>query len=309
MEASRSVTLNNGEKIPIVGFGTFLCAKGEIGEAIKVAINTGYRHIDCAYVYGNEKEIGDALQELFKQNVVKREDLFITSKLSPSSMHSNDAIENALGETLSNLQVGYLDLYLVHLPIAVEKIDGVAHPKRLKGFGLQDVWRKMEDLQTKGLTKSIGVSNYNVQTLNDLLNYAKISPVVNQVERHPYFPQNELLDFCTQNKVFLTAYCSLGSRGFEQRTKDANVVDLVDNPVIKGIASQYGKTTAQVLLRWSVDTNVMCIPKSSNHSRIKENFDIFDFKLNEKDLQSINELGKVGLRMFASPFEISHAFY
>jgi len=303
------VTLNNGKQMPIVGYGTFLCPKGEIGEALKDAINIGYRHIDCAYVYGNEKEIGDTLQELFKQNVVKREDLFITSKLSPYTMDSNDAIENALGETLKNLQVGYLDLYLVHLPFAVEKVNGVAQPKRLRGFGLQDVWRKMEDLQTKGLTKSIGVSNYNVETMNDLLNYAKIPPVVNQVERHPYFPQNELLDFCTINKVYLTAYCSLGSRGFEPRAKDPNVADLVDNQVIKGIASKYGKSTAQVLLRWSVETNVICIPKSSKPLRIKENFDVFDFKLSEADLQSINELGKVGLRMFNCPFEIPHAFF
>jgi alcohol dehydrogenase (NADP+) len=292
-----NVKLNNGRDMPIIGFGTFLSAKGEIGDAIKAAIECGYRHIDCAYVYNNEKEIGDALQELFQKKVVTREELFITSKLSASMMHP-DEVQKGIKETLANLQVGYLDLYLVHIPVPIESVDGKTRPRKLNGYGLQDVWRKMEQCVDNGQTKSIGVSNYNVQTMLDVINYAKIQPVVNQVERHPYLPQNELLKFCMDNNVYLTGYGSLGSRGLESRAKKPDVVDLIESDVVKAIASAHGKTPAQVLLRWSVDTNVICIPKSVNPTRIKENFNIFDFKLTEKDLESLASLGHVGLRMF-----------
>lgn len=292
-----NVKLNNGREMPIVGFGTFLSAKGEIGDAVKTAIEVGYRHIDCAYVYNNEKEIGDALQNLFQRKVVTREELFITSKLSAAMMHP-DEVEKAIKETIDNLQVGYLDLYLVHLPIPIETVDGKIRGRRLQGFGLQDVWRKMEQCLESGLTRSIGVSNYNVQTLNDLLNYARIPPVVNQVERHPYLPQDELVKFCMDNGVYVTGYGSLGSRGLESRAKRPDLPELIDSDLIKAIASAHGKTPAQVLLRWSVDTNVICIPKSVNSVRIKENFDIFDFKLTEKDLADLAPLGSAGLRMF-----------
>jgi len=293
------VKLNNGKEMPIIGYGTFLSSKGEIGPALKSAIKAGYRHIDCAYVYNNEKEIGDSLQDLFKEGSIKREDLFLTSKLPAGSMHPDD-IEKAFKESLVNLQVPYLDLYLVHLPVPIESVDGKSRPRRLNGFGLQDVWRKMEHLVNIGLTKSIGVSNYNCQTLNDLLNYALIPPVVNQVERHPYLPQEKLLKYCMDNQVYLTAYGSLGSRGLESRAKLPELVELVDSSVILNIAKAHKKTAAQVLLRWSVDTNVICIPKSVNDLRIKENIDIFDFKLSKEELESIASLGGVTLRIVYS---------
>jgi len=303
------VKLNNGREMPIIGYGTFLSAKGEIGSGIKTAIQNGYRHIDCAHVYNNEKEIGDALQELFNEKVVTREELFITSKLSASSAHP-DEVEKALKVTIENLQVGYLDLYLMHQPIPVESFDGKMRPRRLNGYGLQDIWRSMEKCCTEGLTKSIGVSNFNVQTMNDVLNYAKIQPVINQVERHPYLPQKELLKFCTDNNVFLTAYSSLGSRGLENRAKNPEIAELVDSVAINTLASKFGKTPAQVLLRWSVDSNVICIPKSINSVRIKENFDIFDFKLSGEDMEFIaSSLGHVGLRLFSQDWTGAPVFF
>jgi len=292
-----SVKLNNGNVMPILGYGTFLSKPGEIGDAIKVAVEVGYRLIDCAQVYENEKDIGDALQDLFKRNVVKREDLFITSKLAAGKMHPDD-VESAIKETLNNLQCGYLDLYLVHIPIPVEAVDGKIRPRRLNGYGMQDTWRKMEEVCNKGLTKSIGVSNFNVQLLNDCLNYAKIKPTVNQVERHPYLPQNELLQFCRENDIYVTAYGSLGARGLDSRAKKDGLVDLIDSPVISSIAKTHNKTPAQVLLRWSVDSNVICIPKSVTSDRIKQNFEVFDFKLSTNDLEEIGKLGDQELRMF-----------
>jgi len=295
--------------MPILGFGTFLSQKGEIGEAIKIAIASGYRHIDCAPVYGNEKEIGVALQELFKQNVVTRGDLFITSKLPPGKLHPED-VEATLKETLLDLQLEYLDLYLVHLPIPVESVDGKTCARRLKGFGLQDTWRKMESCYSRGLTKAIGVSNYSIQTLNDCLNYAVVPPVVNQIERHPFLPQLELLNFCKLNNVYLTAYGALGAKGFSNRAKlPDKEVDLLDHNIIKQVATRHGKSPAQVLIRWSVDSNVIVIPKSVNETRIKENFNVADFKLTQDDMNEISTLGSAAFRFFSHPFDLPYSAF
>jgi len=241
--------------------------------------------------------------------VIKREDLFITSKLPPGKLHPDD-VENTLRTTLADLQLDYLDLYLVHLPVAVESVDGKTVARRLKGVGLQDTWRKMEKCFTSGLTKSIGVSNYNIQALNDCLNYAEIPPSVNQVERHPFLPQTDLVDFCRLNNVHLTAYGALGAKGFSNRASlPDNQVDLLDNKIIHQVAERHGKSPAQVLIRWSLDCNVIVIPKSVNANRIKENFNVFDFKLTESDLKEISTLGSLSFRYFSHPFDLSYSAF
>jgi len=202
-------------------------------------------------------------------------------------------VDSSLAQTLKDLQLAYLDLYLVHLPLAIQTVDGKSSVARHKGFGLQDVWRDMEKAADAGLAKSIGVSNYPVITLNDCLNYARIPPAVNQVEIHPYFSQEKLVKFCQENKVEVTAYASLGAPGLQRE----NNVTLLSDPVIKTIADAHKKSTAQVLLKWAVQKNIMVIPKSVNPERLSENFNIFDFTLSEADVTQINGLNR-NLRSF-----------
>lgn len=293
-----TVTLNNGTKMPILGYGTFLSKPGEIGPAVKEAIHAGYVHIDCAKVYNNEPEIGKAFSEIFKEGKVKREDLWITSKLSAMCMHPDEVIP-CLKSTLKDLQLDYLDLYLIHIPVpAKEESKDKTVARRLNGYGMQDIWRQMEAANKQGLCKAIGVSNFTVLLLNDCLNYAKVPPAVNQVERHPYFSQQELLSFCKENNVHMTAYASLGAPGLERGTLlSTHLVPVLEDETIKKIADKYNKKPSQVLLRWSIESDVSVIPKSVNSERIKENIDVFDFKLTKDEVKQIDGLNK-NLRSF-----------
>jgi len=288
-----TITLNNGKKMPMVGYGTFLSKPGEIGPALKTAIEIGYRHIDCAAVYDNEKEIGEALAEIFKSGTVKREDLWITSKLPVGKMHPDEVLD-ALKKTLKDLQLDYLDLYLIHNPVPALQEEGKKPVvRRLKGYGLQDIWRKMEEAVDKGLTKSIGLSNAPVVCVNDVLNFAKIPPAVNQYERHPYHSQPELTKWCQEQGVAVTAYSSLGNPG-HQKDREVNVLK---DEVVMEIAKKHNKTVPQILLRWSLEHNVICIPKSVTKERIKENFECTDFTLSKEEIKKIDDLNK-NLRSF-----------
>lgn len=298
--------LNTGATMPALGFGTFLSAPGEVGSAVKAALQAGYRQIDCAAVYGNQKEIGDVFTEIFndKNSGIKREDIFITSKLAPFQARPDGEVKQRLQETLKDLQLDYLDLWLIHQPTVVEddptydgkhRIIGKFRPVRNQGWGLQDIWRGMEECQTAGLTKAIGVSNYNAQTLNDCLSYAKIAPAVNQIERHPYLAQPEMLKMCQVNGVIVTGYAPLGAPGL---FGGATEVALLQHDTITGLAKKYSKTAAQILIRWAMDTGTVTIPKSVKPSRIGENFTVLDFKLSDEDLAEIAKMD-CGKRLFA----------
>jgi len=293
------VLLNNGTAMPALGLGTFLSDPGVVGKAVVQALKAGYRHIDCAAMYGNEKEIGAALKNLFADKTagIKRSDVWITSKIVPSDMRP-DNVKKALTKTLHDLQLKYLDLYLVHQPVPLEldptydgshRIIGKYKPLRGVGFGIQDIWRAMEGCQAAGLTKAIGVSNFHSQLLNDLLCYAHVRPAVNQVERHPYFSQSKLVEFCSKWGIAVTGYAPLGAPGLY----GAGATDkLLDNVTVTGIASKYKKSAAQVLIRWAIDTGCITIPKSSNPKRIAENIGVFDFELTAEDLAALNTLNK-----------------
>ncbi|ORX84109.1 Aldo/keto reductase [Anaeromyces robustus] len=272
----RTVTLNTGAKMPIIGLGTFLSEPQKVYEAVKKALKVGYKHIDCAYYYKNEKEVGKGLQECFKEGI-KREDIFITSKLW-NAFHRSELVAKGLEKTLEDLQLDYVDLYLIHWPFS-QKPGSEKFGENLEEVPILDTWKEMEKLYKSGKAKAIGVSNFNINLLKDFIEKAEIKPAVNQVELHPYLPQQKLVDFCHANNIQVTAYCPLG--------RASNPKDL-DDPIINEIAKKNNMTPAQVALSWNVQRNVIVIPKSVTPSRIEENFQIKE--LNKEDIDKINSI-------------------
>lgn len=288
---SNLLTLNNKKQIPSVGLGTWRSAKGKVGEAIEYAIiKSNYRHIDCASVYGNEKEIGNAFDKVFGPGKVKREEVFITSKLWNTDHHPSN-VEAACRKTLTDLKLDYLDLYLVHWGIAFE-YGGELEPIDEKGMVKTenvptiDTWREMEKLVDKGLVKSIGVANFTVSMLVDLLSYARIKPVINQVEIHPYNSQEQLVAYCRKKDIVVTAYSPLGSQ-----EGNANLRPVNDKKIIE-IAGTYGKTPAQILIRWLIQRGLAAIPKSISPERISGNINVYDFILSDGDMNEIAKLNR-----------------
>jgi len=294
------VKLNSGFEMPVVGLGTFLAKPGEVGEAVTYAIKAGYRHFDLAAVYANEAEIGAACAAAFSSGLVTRADLFITSKLAASSMQP-DAAELCLQKTLSDLKLDYVDLYLVHHSVAVIKDEkGTISLARRQGFSLRDTWAFMERAAKSGRVKSIGVSNFHVQLLNDMCNWCSVVPAVNQIERHPYWPQAGLMEFCAREGIVVTAYAPIGAPGLRDSADHGfGVTPLLEHHTIAAIALKHKKTPVQVLIRWQVETGATAVPKSSKVERIQSNFALFDFKLDADDLAAIAELGKHKLRYFS----------
>ncbi|KAI4459520.1 aldo/keto reductase [Holotrichia oblita] len=284
-----SVTFNNGQKIPIFGLGTWKSKPGEVTQAVKDAIDAGYRHIDCAHLYDNEKEVGAAIAEKIRDGTIKREDLFITSKLW-NTFHRPDLVEGAIKITLNDLGLEYVDLYLVHWPTAYKE-GGSLFPEKdgkieFSYVDYIDTWKAMEKLVGKGYTKSIGISNFNKKQVERILAEAKIKPVNNQVECHPYLNQRKLIDFCQAHGITITAYSPLGSPDRPWAKPDD--VRLMDDSKLKQLATKYNKTVAQILLRYQVQRGVITVPKSVTKSRIIENFDIFNFELQKNDMDYID---------------------
>ncbi len=286
-----TLTLNNGLQMPTLGLGTWKSPQNEVAAAVKHALlEAHYTHIDCAKVYENEKEIGTAFAEVFVSGGVRREDIFITSKLWNTD-HDPAQVEAVCRQTLEDLQLQYLDLYLMHWGVAFAGGKG-KEPKNADGtmelapFSIQDTWRAMENLVEKGLVKSIGVANFSTMMLVDLLSYAKVPPAMNQIELHPYNAQQTLVDYCHARNVAVTAYSPLGNK---TRVKPGDPV-LLDDEVVLSIAKEVEKSPAQVLLRWAVQRKTVVIPKSVTPSRISENIAVFDFELSEDQMGRLSAL-------------------
>lgn len=302
------VELNNGYKMPIIGLGTWQGQADEIKTAVQTALDAGYRHIDTAFAYKNEKEIGDVLKAELGKGKIKRQDLFIVTKL-PANALRKEHVKHFLEMSLKSLQLSYVDLYLVHIPIGFQHVsDDQIFPTDDNGVGLIDpstnlveLWKKMEEMVDLGLTKSIGVSNFSYEQIKRILDSCRIKPVTNQVECHAYFQQRPLFDFCKKHGITITAYAPIGSPGYppimEKMGLKVEVPVLLNDPTVKKLSEKYKKTPAQILLRWLIQHEIIAIPKSVTPSRIKENFEVFDFKLVPEDVSAIDGLDR-NCRMF-----------
>lgn len=252
--------LSNGVKIPSIGFGTYKSGNDEdTAEIIKYALKAGYRHIDTASFYGNEIGIGNGI----KESNIKREEIFLVTKLWNND-HGYEETIKAFNKSLENLQVEYIDLYLIHWP---NKLNA-------------ETWRAFEYLYKTKKVKAIGVCNFKIGHLEELKKTAEIMPMVNQVEVHPQNTKNDMLDYCNKNSIQLVAWSPI-MRG-----------QIFSNELLISLAEKYKKTITQIILKWHIQRGVIPIPKSSNETRIKENFNIFDFEISKKDMDAITLLDK-----------------
>lgn len=284
---------SNSDKIPALGLGTWKSAKGEVYNAVRTAIKLGYRHIDCAHVYGNEKEIGEAFSDAFKAGDVKREELWVTSKLW-NNTHRKEQVEPAIKTTLKNLQLDYLDLYLIHWPVVLQ--DHAMYPETkddlvsLSVTPLEETWFGMIDIKKAGLAKHIGVSNFSESKIEHILEKTGILPEMNQVEMHPFLQQHSLKEYCDNRNILMTAYSPLGSADRPANRVDADEPKLFKNEIIKAIAKEQKCSEAQVMLAWAVCRETVVIPKSVNPDRLKQNLEAADIDLNTEQMNALEQI-------------------
>ena len=269
MDIATKKKLNNGIEIPILGLGVWKAGKETTVEAVKTALEAGYRHIDTAAIYGNEREVGKGIQE----SGIERKQIFITTKLWNDDQ---DNPEKAFETSMEKLGVDYIDLYLIHWPIEKKR---------------ENSWKVLEKLYEKGLCRAIGVSNYTEKHIEELKGYSSIIPAVNQVEFHAYLYQKNLMDYCNENRIALEAYSPLthGKR--------------INDPKLAEIAGHYGKTPAQLLIHWVLEKGAITMPKSTRKNRIIENSMVFDFRISAEDMKQMDSLNE-NLRTCWNPYEI-----
>ncbi|KAI8079099.1 NADP-dependent oxidoreductase domain-containing protein [Gilbertella persicaria] len=280
-----TVKLNSGYDFPLIGFGTFggHDAPEQVYEASKCALEKGYRHFDTAYSYGTEDVLGKAI----KESGIPRKEIFITTKLW-QNFHEPEHVGPVFERSLKNLGLDYVDLYLMHFPFSWKfqgyELDNLKSSDVTR-VPIIDTWRAMEKLVKEHKARSIGVSNFTIPMLEELLSKCEIPPAVNQVEIHPKLPQEELFAYCKSKNIILTAYSPLGNPGYRN-----NMVKTVEEPVVTDIAKKYNKSPQQVLLNWGVNRGYAVIPKSVTPSRIEANLEFF--KLDEKEIEAITALGR-----------------
>ncbi|KAJ7072898.1 NADP-dependent oxidoreductase domain-containing protein [Mycena amicta] len=288
MSFGKIITLSSGSPVPQFGFGTWQSKPHEVETAVEVAVRNGYRHLDLAMIYENQDEVGTALKKVIP-SVVKREELWITSKCWNSS-HQPSEVEKELDETLKQLGLEYLDLYLIHWPVSFAPSNGLFPPHPTKAgevhldleTSLVDTWKAMLALP-KSKVKNVGVSNFTIEYLEGIIKATGVVPIVNQIEAHPLLQQDELVAYCKEKNIHITAYSPLGNNSIGLKL-------LTEEPAVIEVAKKLGASPAQVLLAWGVYRGYSIIPKSVQESRIIENFK--QIELSAEDYEKITALGK-----------------
>jgi D-xylose reductase len=299
------VTLRTGAAFPALGLGMWKVAGERVPSLIAEAVDAGYRHFDCACDYGNEQQVGEGLRHVIGQAGCSRDDLWITSKLW-NTYHRGAHVRMAAERSLRDLQLDYLDLYLIHFPIAQQFVpfehryppgwfyEPAAGEPRMQAdrVPLSETWGALEQLVEAGLVRNIGVCNFGCSLLRDLLAYAQIPPAVLQVESHPYLVQDKLLRFCQEQEIVYTAFSPLGALSYYELGMADATESVLSEPVIRELAARYQKTPAQIALRWGIQRRTVVIPKTSQRERLHENAAIFDFALTDEEMKAIGQLDR-----------------
>jgi len=292
----KTLKFKNGDELDAIGLGTWKSEKGKVEEAVYTALKAGYTHIDCALVYGNEAEVGLGIKRALNEGILNRKDLWVTSKLW-NNAHKKEDVIPGLMQTLNDLQLDYLDLYLMHWPVAFRSgLNGFPEGEddylSLEEVPIIETWNAMLEAKNKGLVKHVGVSNFSVKKLKDLISKTDGVPEMNQVELHPMLQQEDLLKFCQKNKIHLTAYSPLGSGDRLEQMKADDEPDMLGNDIINSIAEKHNCSPAQVLIAFHLHRNTAAIPKSTNAGRIKENLASAELAFDEVDLQQLKSLDR-----------------
>lgn len=298
-----TLKLSTGSELPSVGLGLWKIPKPETAHVVEQAIAAGYRHFDAACDYGNEPEAGQGIKAAIDSGACKREDLWITSKLW-NTYHAAEHVRPACERSLKDLGVDYLDLYLIHFPIAQKFVpfeeryppEWVFDPNAAKPcvepvpVPISETWAAMEELVKAGLVKNIGICNFGVSLIRDLQTHAKIQPSVLQIESHPYLTQDKLLRFCSEQNIAVTAFSPLGALSYLQLDMATEADSVLEVECVKTAAARVGRTPAQVVLRWGVQRGLAIVPKTSRPERLAENLAIFDFELTGEEMTAISAL-------------------